>query len=125
FASTAGSQAQRDIKYQMRIRSDRKLFCELTAGPSSYYLVPGDVKTVLSRKRNYVPVDMVIIKVTREGGTAGKRKFTLREYKPDDYRDSDHQAEQQTVGIPPTTTAPGNPVLTLSQVPMSGSIAKI
>jgi hypothetical protein len=126
FASMSGSQSQRLIKYEMRKRSDDKLFCELVGGPSHYHLLPGDVKTVLSRKRDYVPLDMVIIKVSREGGTAGKRKFTLREYHPDDYRDSDHQATQQTAGITPTATPPGNPVLTLEQQPIAtGGIAKI
>jgi hypothetical protein len=116
FASMTPSQAQRTVKYVMRTRSDRKLWCELVAGPSTYHLLPGDVKTVLSRKRQYVPIDMVIIKAPREGGTAGKRKFTLREYKPDDYRDSDHEATQQTTGTqPPSDIAPLAPVLLLEQ----------
>ncbi len=50
FGSMRMSQAQRLIKYEMRRRSDRKIFEELTGMDDSFHVLPADVVTVISRK---------------------------------------------------------------------------
>lgn len=102
FASMTGSQAQRLIKFNMRRLSDRDLFCELTGMQDSFAVLSGDVVTVVTPKLNNVPKDFLVIVATRESSesTANQRRFTLQEYDPNDYRDSDHDASQSALGPP-------------------------
>lgn len=102
FAAMTGSQAQRLIKFNMRRLSDRSLFCELAGMQDSFAVLPGDVVTVVTPKLNNVPKDFLVIVATRESpeSTANERRFTLQEYDPNDYRDSDHDAAQSALGPP-------------------------
>lgn len=121
FSSMPESQAQRLIKFEMRKRSDRKLFAECVGTPSTYRILVGDVGTLLTRKLDRIPQKFIVLKATRDPAS-GKRSFTLREYNENDYSDNDHGHTQQSGSIPvapepsSTVTPPPAPVLRLAQV---------
>jgi len=50
FGSMKSSQAQRLIRFEMRRRSDNKIFSNLTGMDDSFHVLPADVVTVLSYK---------------------------------------------------------------------------
>ena len=119
FGSLPEAQAQRLIKHEMRKRSDRKDYGECVGLPSCYRIIVGDVGWLVTRKLNRVPKKIIILKAVRDP-TTGKRPLTFREYKEDDYRDSDQGHTQQagSIGPDPSSTVqpPAAPVLRLKQV---------
>jgi hypothetical protein len=119
FGSMPESQGQRLIKFEMRKRSDRKQFVECVGMPSTYRILVGDTGTLLTRELKRVPLTVIVLKATRDPAS-GKRQFTLREYKPDDYSDDDHGHTQQagSIAADPSSTVqpPSAPVLRLKQV---------
>jgi len=105
FASMHASQAQRLIKFEMRRRSDNRVWCELTGMDDSWKLLPADVVTVLSRKFRVnvsIGYDDAATEIELENGEGAKLPavpFFTRWWNKTDYKNGNLDPNMEKVQV--------------------------
>jgi hypothetical protein len=98
------SQAERVLNYQMRLKSDLPVFCELTGLGDSAHVAPGDVVAVTHDVQGWAAKPFIVVSATDEciETTADERTFVLQEYNSAAYSDADQSPLQRASTAPQT-----------------------